>query len=579
MTSVAPRPAPAAEPSRYGSASGLRNTPWYVAPATARTPPTRATSSTRGRRSSSRIWAWTPPSGSPTCRPICWSRVATTRPGGSPTAPTPTANRTTPTSSAAAAPRAIARRRETPSRTAGSTAGRRPLWIRPSLTIQFLCHQLREVRGPRTPAGDDVVVRGDDLAVLDGRHRAERRALGHGLRGLAAALRVRQDDEVRRLLDDVLGGQLRVAAVGALGGVGDVLQAEQAVDAADEGLARRGVVVLLELVVHAQLLRGLRDRGDGGRDPVLDRLRSLGGLGLVACGLAQRRELGVAVVERLRRGQQERRDLELGERAHDAVLIVGENDEVGVVAGDGLGVRLVAGELGRRYALRVVRLVVDGDDLGAGADRPEDLGVRRGQRDDALRLRGNRHRAVRALDRDGVRGGLGGGRARRWVRGARRGGGAGRAAADRQGEDGCGEQREPGPAAGNGAGHECSGQTGAGPHAGPSPVARPLPRGSRTGGRQATWLAGSSARSPLTVAGQRRIRTGFAGLRPSAARPTPDPTAFPRQTGGMRVTVVVLAGGGSPRGGGGGKTAGPLGGGPGGGGAVASPRGRAAGGG
>ena len=27
-TSVAPSPAPAAEPSRYGSTSGLRNTPW-----------------------------------------------------------------------------------------------------------------------------------------------------------------------------------------------------------------------------------------------------------------------------------------------------------------------------------------------------------------------------------------------------------------------------------------------------------------------------------------------------------------------------------------------------------------------
>src|SRR5436190_8724164 len=32
MAIVAPRPAPAAAPSRYGSASGLRNTPWYDAP-------------------------------------------------------------------------------------------------------------------------------------------------------------------------------------------------------------------------------------------------------------------------------------------------------------------------------------------------------------------------------------------------------------------------------------------------------------------------------------------------------------------------------------------------------------------
>ena len=47
---VAPRPAPAATPSRYGSASGFRNTPWYVAPATASIAPTRAASTTRGTR-------------------------------------------------------------------------------------------------------------------------------------------------------------------------------------------------------------------------------------------------------------------------------------------------------------------------------------------------------------------------------------------------------------------------------------------------------------------------------------------------------------------------------------------------
>ncbi len=32
ITAVAASPAPAATPSRYGSASGLRNTPWYAAP-------------------------------------------------------------------------------------------------------------------------------------------------------------------------------------------------------------------------------------------------------------------------------------------------------------------------------------------------------------------------------------------------------------------------------------------------------------------------------------------------------------------------------------------------------------------
>src|SRR5262245_4013973 len=52
---VAPRPAPAATPSRYGSASGFRNTPWYVAPASASIAPTSAARSTRGTRICQRI--------------------------------------------------------------------------------------------------------------------------------------------------------------------------------------------------------------------------------------------------------------------------------------------------------------------------------------------------------------------------------------------------------------------------------------------------------------------------------------------------------------------------------------------
>ena len=63
--------------------------------------------------------------------------------------------------------------------------------------------------------------------------------LGERLGGLVAALGVGQHDQVRRLADDVLGGQLRVAAGGVGGAVGDVLQAEHRVDAADERAARR----------------------------------------------------------------------------------------------------------------------------------------------------------------------------------------------------------------------------------------------------------------------------------------------------------------------------------------------------
>jgi hypothetical protein len=55
ITAVTPRPAPAATPSRCGSARGLRNTPWYAAPASASIDPTSSPSTTRGSRSSRMI--------------------------------------------------------------------------------------------------------------------------------------------------------------------------------------------------------------------------------------------------------------------------------------------------------------------------------------------------------------------------------------------------------------------------------------------------------------------------------------------------------------------------------------------
>ena len=52
---AAPSAAPDAVPSTYGSASGLRRSPWKVAPATARPAPTTSAVRTRGRRSSRTI--------------------------------------------------------------------------------------------------------------------------------------------------------------------------------------------------------------------------------------------------------------------------------------------------------------------------------------------------------------------------------------------------------------------------------------------------------------------------------------------------------------------------------------------
>ena len=56
---VAPSPAPAATPRRYGSASGLRNTPWNAAPPPASMAPTRPPRTTRGSRICHRMSAST----------------------------------------------------------------------------------------------------------------------------------------------------------------------------------------------------------------------------------------------------------------------------------------------------------------------------------------------------------------------------------------------------------------------------------------------------------------------------------------------------------------------------------------
>src|SRR6266511_2063605 len=47
---TAPSPAPDATPIKYGSASGLRKSPWYAAPLIPSAAPVSATSTVRGRR-------------------------------------------------------------------------------------------------------------------------------------------------------------------------------------------------------------------------------------------------------------------------------------------------------------------------------------------------------------------------------------------------------------------------------------------------------------------------------------------------------------------------------------------------
>ena len=206
---------------------------------------------------------------------------------------------------------------------------------------------------------------------------------GDGLGRLAAALGVGQEDQVGVGLDHVLGRQLRVAAGVLVGRVGDVLQAELVVELADEGLGGRRVQGLVQLVVVGQRPLGpagggdLLDLGAHGRG-------ELAGLGLVAGGLAELVELGVGVVQDRGRRLQQDRDAELAEAGRQLAGVVGVDDQVGLVAGDGLDVRLVGRQVGLGRLLRVVGVAVDGHDLVAGADGEQHLGRGRRQRHDPL---------------------------------------------------------------------------------------------------------------------------------------------------------------------------------------------------
>jgi len=102
--------------------------------------------------------------------------------------------------------------------------------------------------------------------------------------------------------------------------------------------------------------------------------RHLPGLGHVAGGLAELVELGVGVVQLGRRRLLQDRDAQLVEAGLQLPGIVGVDHQVGLVAGDGLDVRLVGRELGLGGLGRVVGVAVDGHHLAAGADGEQHLG-------------------------------------------------------------------------------------------------------------------------------------------------------------------------------------------------------------
>src|SRR5262245_14580758 len=100
-------------------------------------------------------------------------------------------------------------------------------------------HRAEEVHEPRPPARGDGVIHADDGARPHGADAVPPWPPGDRGRALAAADDVREDDDVRVRSHDVLGRELRVARARGVGLVGDVLQPEEGVDLADEGLRGR----------------------------------------------------------------------------------------------------------------------------------------------------------------------------------------------------------------------------------------------------------------------------------------------------------------------------------------------------
>jgi hypothetical protein len=202
----------------------------------------------------------------------------------------------------------------------------------------------------------------------------------------------------------------------------------------------------------------------------------------VAGRLAEGLQLGVAVVEAVGGAEEQGGHLQGVERGDDAVEVVAEHDQVGGVRGDRLGVGREARQVGHRRLGGEVRRAVHGLDLLPGAHGEEHLGRGGRHRHDVLRPLVQGELAVVAGHGDGevlgggTRGGLGG-VAGGVVAGARR-------RDQEQGE----QQRGGGEPAGDGAGQRRPLGRRQTPPTGPTPDARPLPRGSEHGARQAIWL-------------------------------------------------------------------------------------------
>src|SRR5690606_36389739 len=99
-------------------------------------------------------------------------------------------------------------------------------------------------------------------------------------------------------------------------------------------------------------------------------------------GLPQQGDLVVGVLNHGGGVAEHDGDVQGTQRGDEVVAVGGEEDQVGLIAYNGLDVGVPSGQVGRGRGLGVGGELVDRDDLVAGADREQELRGGGGQRDD-----------------------------------------------------------------------------------------------------------------------------------------------------------------------------------------------------
>src|SRR5205809_897128 len=284
-------------------------------------PPTRAASTTRGARSCQRIASWTLESGEWTStNGMCDSADSAIPPMPIPTGPTPRPTSSEPTRNAPAQSRHW---RGTPrARTRASVRARtESTAISPLRLPCDRCDGAGEVHEPRPPPRRNTVVDRDDAVTADRREPAPARSCRDRRGGLAAADRVREHDDVGVRGDDVLRGELRIPGMRRVGRVGDVPEAEEPVDAADERRRGRRVIGRVELVVDLEVPLPLRHAANERGQLVLHRAHELRRRGPVTGRTAELPDLVVRLRDVVGCRLEQHGDTELLERGDDAAVV------------------------------------------------------------------------------------------------------------------------------------------------------------------------------------------------------------------------------------------------------------------